>query len=236
MSEEKPEAMQEQPEEKPTPEKTDEPKAAQPTEQEAKPELKPAASRERPAKPAKPEGPVKTQRPSPKEKVAVDEKGSIWMSRRNFFSRAGWVAFFSFVTSMLIGSLRFMFPRVLFEPSPVFKAGFPDDYPVGQVSTKWVKDKRVWIVRNEQGFYAILALCTHLGCTPRWLDAENKFKCPCHGSGFTREGVNFEGPAPRPLERVTITLAEDGQLLINKSIVFREEKGEWGRSGSFLAA
>ncbi len=137
---------------------------------------------------------------------------------------------------MLVGSIRFMFPRVLFEPSPVFKAGYPDDYPVGTVSTKWVKDKRVWIVRDEQGFFAIHALCTHLGCTPRWLDAENKYKCPCHGSGFTREGVNFEGPAPRPLERVRITLAEDGQLLIDKSIKFREEKGEWGRPGSFLFA
>lgn len=156
------------------------------------------------------------------------------MSRRNFFSKAGWVAFFSFVVSFLVGSLRYMFPRVLFEPSPVFKAGFPDDYPVGSVSTKWVKDQRVWIVRGQEGIYAIFAQCTHLGCTPRWLDAENKFKCPCHGSGFTREGVNFEGPAPRPLERVQITLAEDGQLLINKAIKFREENGDWGKPGSIL--
>ncbi len=166
--------------------------------------------------------------------MAADDKGSLWMSRRNFFSRAGWVAFFSFVASMLIGSIRYMFPRVLFEPSPVFKAGRPGGYPVGAVSTKWVKEKRVWVVRNEKGIYALFAQCTHLGCTPRWLDAENKFKCPCHGSGFTREGINFEGPAPRPLERVRVALAEDGQLLIDKSIKFREEKGEWGRPGSIL--
>lgn len=171
---------------------------------------------------------------SPKRPVGIEEGGSLWMTRRNFFSRAGWIAFFSFVVSMLIGSLRYMFPRVLFEPSPVFKAGYPDDYPVGTVTTKWVKEQRVWIVRNELGIYAIFAQCTHLGCTPRWLDAENKFKCPCHGSGFTREGINFEGPAPRPLERVQITLAEDGQLLINKSIRFLEEKGDWGKPGSIL--
>lgn len=173
---------------------------------------------------------------SPKKPVAVEKEGSIWQSRRDFFSRAGWVAFFSFVGTMLIGSLRFMFPRVLFEPSPVFKAGYPDEYPVGAVSTKWVKEQRVWIIRNEQGIYALLAICTHLGCTPRWLDAENKFKCPCHGSGFTRAGINFEGPAPRPLERVRIALAEDGQLLIDKSMKFREDKGEWGRPGSYLPA
>jgi len=183
---------------------------------------------------AKSEERTKAEKLSPKRPVKVEEQGSLWMSRRNFFSRAGWVAFFSFVFSFLIGSLRFMFPRVLFEPSPIFKAGFPDDYPMGSVSTKWVKEQRVWIARSVEGIYAIHAQCTHLGCTPRWLEAENKFKCPCHGSGFTREGVNFEGPAPRPLERVQVTLAEDGQLLINKSIRFLEEKGEWGKPGSIL--
>jgi len=177
---------------------------------------------------------VQAEKRSPKARVAAEKGGSLWMSRRNFFSRAGWIAFFSFCASFLIGSLRYMFPRVLFEPSPVFKAGFPDDYPVGSVSTKWVKEQRVWIVRDDAGIYAIFAQCTHLGCTPRWLDAENKFKCPCHGSGFTREGVNFEGPAPRPLERVKIGLAEDGQILIDKSIKFLEENGEWGEEGSIL--
>ncbi len=207
---------------------------------EDKKEVKPDS--EKAAKPGEAKAEAKSpelkgaEKLSPKQPVAAEKQGSIWVSRRDFFSRAGWVAFFSFIASFLLGSLRFMFPRVLFEPSPVFKAGYPDDYPVGTVSTKWVKDKRVWIVRNEEGFYAIFAQCTHLGCTPRWLEAENKFKCPCHGSGFTRDGVNFEGPAPRPLERVRIALAEDGQLLIDKSIRFREERGEWGRPGSFLPA
>lgn len=212
---------------------------------ENKPSEQPAADRSAEAKPAegeagapkpevKSEDQLKAEARSPKRQVAVDAKGSIWMSRRNFFSRAGWAAFFAFVASFLIGSLRFMFPRVLFEPSPIFKAGYPDDYPVGFVSTIWVKEQRVWIVRDDDGLYAILAICTHLGCTPRWLDAENKFKCPCHGSGFTSEGINFEGPAPRPLERVQVTLAEDGQLLINKSIKFLQEKGDWGKPGSIL--
>jgi len=178
---------------------------------------------------------VKTQRPSPREKQAgFHTEGTLWMNRRNFFSRAGWIAFFSFCASFLIGSLRFMFPRVLFEPSPVFKAGYPDDYPSGSVITKWVKEQRVWIVHDEEGIYAIFAQCTHLGCTPRWLAAENKFKCPCHGSGFTSKGINFEGPAPRPLERVRIGLADDGQILIDKSIRFREENGDWGKPGSVL--
>jgi cytochrome b6-f complex iron-sulfur subunit len=66
------------------------------------------------------------------------------------------------------------------------------------------------------------------------LNAENKFKCPCHGSGFRRTGINFEGPAPRPLERVKIVLADDGQLAIDKSVLFRSEKGEWTKPEAFL--
>jgi cytochrome b6-f complex iron-sulfur subunit len=191
-----------------------------------------AAASEKPATPPKPT----VAKPGSKQTLPkpIEATGNLWMTRRNFLSRAGWAAFFSFVGTMLLGSLRYMFPRVLFEPSTVFKAGFPADYPVGAVSTKWVKDYRTWIVRNEKGFYAIFAQCTHLGCTPRWLDAEGKFKCPCHGSGFTMEGINFEGPAPRPLERVQIAFAEDGQLLIDTSIRFREELGQWSNASAFL--
>jgi hypothetical protein len=65
----------------------------------------------------------------------------------------------------------------------------------------------------------LIAVCTHLGCSPNWLPAENKFKCPCHGSGFYMSGVNFEGPAPRPLERARIVLADDGQILIGGAAV-----------------
>ncbi len=220
--------------------------------EETKPSTAPAESAQAPAekahKPATAAVPAKATEAAPSkptvakpgskqtltQPIQEKETGNIWMTRRNFLSRAGWAAFFSFVGTMLLGSLRFMFPRVLFEPSTVFKAGFPGDYPVGAVSTRWIKDYRTWIVRNQQGFYAIFAQCTHLGCTPRWLDAEGKFKCPCHGSGFTMEGINFEGPAPRPLERVQIALAEDGQLLVDTSIRFREEQGQWSNPQSFL--
>ena len=93
-----------------------------------------------------------------------------------------------------------------------------NDFAVGEVSEKFKKEFRVWIIRNQEGFYAIFAKCTHLGCTPRWLAAENKFKCPCHGSGYYKDGVNFEGPAPRPMDRVRITRAEDGQILVDVSV------------------
>lgn len=161
-------------------------------------------------------------------------KDTIW-SRRDFFSLAGWAGFMATTGLSSIYFLRLLFPRVLFEPTPLFKAGKPEDYTVGEVSTKWVKDQRVWIIREPEGIYAILARCTHLGCTPKWMRTESKYKCPCHGSGFTMDGMNFEGPAPRPLERLKVVLAPDGQIVVDKSKKFLYEKDQWGAPGSILS-
>jgi cytochrome b6-f complex iron-sulfur subunit len=165
-----------------------------------------------------------------KEKAAM---ASLW-SRRDVFGRFGWGIFAAFSGITLLGVLRSAFPRVLFQPPSVFKAGVPADFIVGEVSTKFQKDQRVWIIREEKGIYALWAKCTHLGCTPRWLTAENKFKCPCHGSGFYKSGINFEGPAPRPLERLRITKADDGQILIDKAVKYLFEKGQWDKPGAYL--
>jgi cytochrome b6-f complex iron-sulfur subunit len=171
----------------------------------------------------------------PKQDRPPEDDPGIWrLSRRNVLTLAGWLGFFGFIITSTVGALRFMFPRVLFEPPAKFKAGFPQDFTIGEVSEKYKDEKRVWIVRERDGFYALIAICTHLGCTPRWLPSDNKFKCPCHGSGFYRTGVNFEGPAPRPLERAYIGLADDGQIEVDRNIKFIFEKGEWGKPGSFL--
>lgn len=158
------------------------------------------------------------------------------MTRRSFLSLLGWawVAFTAATMGALSTMLRFAFPNVTFEPPLKFSAGFPDTYTPGQVDERFKDTHRVWIVRNEQGFYALSTICTHLGCTPNWLSAEEKFKCPCHGSGYYKTGVNFEGPAPRPLERFQITLADDGQIIVDESVKFQSELGQWGMPGSFL--
>lgn len=161
------------------------------------------------------------------------QMATLW-SRRDVFGRFGWAMFHGFTGISLLAFLRAAFPRVLFTPPSSFKAGVPSDFLIGAVNDKYTKAQRVWIIRTEEGMYALWAKCTHLGCTPRWLVAESKFKCPCHGSGFYQSGINFEGPAPRPLERLRITKAEDGQILIDKSIKYLYEKGQWGKPGSFL--
>ena len=166
-------------------------------------------------------------------------------ARREFLLSWAGMAWMTFAGANAVGGAilqRFMFPNVLFEPPSSFKAGYPEDYEQG-VSEKWKQGFGVWIVRTPEdidqhisGFYALLVTCTHLGCTPNYLSAESKFKCPCHGSGFRLTGVNFEGPAPRPLERYRIVRDPvDGQIVIDKSKKYQYEKGQWTDVESFLA-
>jgi len=189
------------------------------------------------AQPSVPAKAAVTAAPAPAPAASAARKAEAdGVSRRGFlkWTTVGWVAFSAACTSGLVASTRFLFPNVLFEPPQSFKAGFPSEYTVGEVDTRWKDAFAVWIVRNNEGFYALIAVCTHLGCSPNWLAAENKFKCPCHGSGFYKTGINFEGPAPRPLERARIVLADDGQILVDKSVKFQQEKGEWPKDEAFL--
>gem|GEM_PF-229486 len=156
------------------------------------------------------------------KRMTASKRRGIW-SRRDFLTRMGWAGFGFVSLAALLGFIRSAFPRVLFQPPSILKVGLPSDYALGEVSEKYKQDYRVWIVHEDEGIYALFAKCTHLGCTPRWLATEDKFKCPCHGSGFYRSGMNFEGPAPRPLDRFQIMRGEDGQLVVDKSKIFRME-------------
>lgn len=158
------------------------------------------------------------------------------VSRRGFIGAlgVGWFAFSAAAVGLVGAGTRFLFPNVLYEPPQEFKAGFPEEFSVGQVDERFKASYGVWVVREQEGFFALSTVCTHLGCTPNWLSGDEKFKCPCHGSGFVKTGVNIEGPAPRPLERYRIVLAEDGQILIDKNTKFQQEKGQWELDGSYL--
>lgn len=163
----------------------------------------------------------------------------IWAALMTPFA-AAWAAIAGITGIWTLGTARFMFPNVLVEPPSKFKVGPLSDYPINTVSNKWKDQFGVWIVHTDQYegrnmIFALTSVCTHLGCTPNWLDGEQKFKCPCHGSGFYITGVNFEGPAPRPLERAGLRIAEDGMLEVNKSVKFQEEMGQWTDPTSFVS-
>ncbi len=200
--------------------------------------------------PLKPSGVPASQSASPQpggqglaRTVGTNPGGSVQVAgapqsvgRRKFLSWFGlaWTAFAAASMGALSLVLRFMFPNVLFEPPSVFKAGFPADYETGLVDMRWKEKFGVFMIKTAEGIYALSSICTHLGCQVNWLAGENKFKCPCHGSGYYKSGINFEGPTPRPLERYAISLTEDGQISIDKSRKFQQEKGQWNDPASFL--
>lgn len=182
-----------------------------------------------PAKPA-----YAMAKPAPAKK-----KGDADEERRSFLSVGFWSL--SGVAALWgLAVLKFLFPNVRREPPSKFKVGFPDSFPAGQVQTKYKAQYGVWVANAEYNgqrqIYALKSVCTHLGCTPSWLEAEQKYKCPCHGSGFYKDGINFEGPAPRPLERCAIRIADDGQIEIDKSRTFQEEMGQWEDPACYVPA
>ncbi len=211
-----------------------------------------AASKSKPAAPAKkvrvkepiivppmPTKPDYAKRPSKKAAAdATAERRTMIMGMTALTT--GFVALGITFTAWAAETVRFMFPNILREPPSRFTVGFPDQFAGGQVQTKFKAQFGIWVIntqyQGEQQIFALKTVCTHLGCTPNWLEAEQKFKCPCHGSGFYKDGVNFEGPAPRPLERYAISIADDGQIEIDKSRTFQEEMGHWKDPACYIPA
>lgn len=210
---------------------------------------KEAAAAKAASEPAKAKAAAKPKVAEGKSVPARPDKGTALGAagegRRTFIKipwiAAGWASLAAGLGGFSVMLVRFLFPNVLAEPPSTYKVGPPTDYSKEEVNEKFKGEYGFWIVRST-GYngtdiiYALSTICTHLGCPPNWLGGEAKFKCPCHGSGFYISGINFEGPAPRPLERFKISLGDDGQLVVDKSVKFQEELQQWSDPDSFVAA
>ena len=174
------------------------------------------------------EGKVAQAATAPAAPAAVDAKAAaaankkaveeINRSRR----RIVWACIWGYLGVNFLMFLRFFFPRALYEPNTIFSIGYPSDFALG-IDQRFLMTNRVWVVKEPDRLFVIFARCTHLGCTPEWKPAENKFKCPCHGSGYDSEGVNFEGPAPRPMDRSFVQLDPTGKITVDTSRLFVDD-------------
>ncbi len=137
----------------------------------------------------------------------------------------GWLSLLSFV------------PRVLYEPNKRFKVGKPEEVAEG---VNFIPEQRAFVFKEvdkatkQTRFYCISAICTHLGCTVKYVPLEKpkmvrgrggremieehwEFHCPCHGSKFYGDGTNYAGPAPRPLDWYEVFISpDDGSLTVDK--------------------
>lgn len=186
-------------------------------------ETVPAGEPSRPPVAAKPPLPPAAKTPAKPAGAVVESTPDSRVNKMR--RRIVWASVVGFLTTCFLMFLRFFLPRSILEPSSKFSVGFPADYALG-VDTKWQQQYRIWVDKTSDRIFVIYARCTHLGCTPDWKASENKFKCPCHGSGYDSEAINFEGPAPRPMDRAHVELDAEGQIVVDIGKLYKWPKGE----------
>ena len=196
-------------------------------------EAKPAETSVSPAKPTgAPAPPAK-----PVAKASAD-KAAAAAPPDQMRRRVIWAAVGGYLGINFLMFLRFFFPRALYEPNTVFSIGYPSDFSLG-IDQRYLMTNRSWVIREPDRIFVIFARCTHLGCTPEWKTSENKFKCPCHGSGYDAEGVNFEGPAPRPMDRAHIEKDATGKIIVDTSRLYVDDPAagvnHFNDPGAFLS-
>ena len=136
------------------------------------------------------------------------------IGRRDFLDEVAASALGIAGLGAVVVTVKYLSPNVLFEPPTSFRVGAPDEYPVNSVT--YVADQQVYVVRLQEGFVAVSAICTHLGCITQWKPDLDLIACPCHGSRFKKDGAVVNGPAPRPLPHYGIRLLASGELLVDK--------------------
>ena len=172
------------------------------------------------------------------------------VSRRQFLLFMGVVAA---IAGSLFGGLKilgFMFPNATLEEPLAFSVDTePGAITVG--NPLQITEKRVSIIRDDGGFYAVYLICTHLGCTPNYVtnvtsgtgvadtvakshgdrtaaeQIPNGWACPCHGSRYFIDSTNFYGPAPRPMDWVDIQFGPAGNLVVDRGkLVVQRNAGQ----------
>lgn len=149
------------------------------------------------------------------------------MSRRDFLILlafwSGWISLgLALLDSLRDPPLKLQEQTVLLGPPKNFALNSVTFFPLYQA----------WLLRTDQGFYALKAICTHLGCQPA--QRGDAFVCPCHGSIFDLQGRVEHGPALRALERFRIFRSR-GQIALDLNQTYRAENGDWSNPQAFLS-
>jgi len=151
---------------------------------------------------------------SEENKAPADEQAGE-VSRRQFFVKVGMTSVVVAAAGTGVFAYQCLSPNVLYEPSPIVNAGKPDRYPPDSVTLD--PETGIYVVRDPDGYFALSAVCTHLGCLTAYKPELGIIACPCHGSKFNRDGVKIAGPAPKPLPRLRMWLNDDGELMVDRA-------------------
>src|SRR6202158_5808108 len=166
---------------------------------------------------------------SEEQQTAPAELGSAGsgneFDRRAFFVKLGLGSLSIAAAGTAAFAYQFLSPNVLFEPSPIVNAGKPESYAVDSVTLD--VNSGIYLIHAQEGFFALSAVCTHLGCLTAWKPELGIIACPCHGSKFyvfeanKTPGEKIEGPAPKPLPWLQTWISDEGDLMVDRSITIR---------------
>ena len=134
------------------------------------------------------------------------------LSRREALGKITGAAFALAGLGTAFTTVRYLQPNVLFEPPTRFSVGRFEDIAVGTLLV--LPEQKIYVAHTPAGFFAMSAVCTHLGCMTRYLAGQDGISCPCHGSRFDLAGRVTDGPAPLPLMRFHLS-ASDGELVVD---------------------
>jgi len=144
------------------------------------------------------------------------------VNRRQFFLRLGLGSLGIAAAGTVAFAYQYLEPNVLYEPSPIVNVGKPERY--GPNSVTLDVNSGIYIIRSQEGFFSLTAVCTHLGCLTTWQPEINMITCPCHGSKFNRDGAIVEGPAPKSLPWLRMWMNDDGELMVDRATKVAPEK------------
>jgi cytochrome b6-f complex iron-sulfur subunit len=125
------------------------------------------------------------------------------MPRRDFLGLAALGSMAAAFGLSILGMLKLPKAAVSASPAKKFNVTLPDTLPEGEAFIP--PGRNVAVFRDKEGVFAISTVCTHLGCIVK--TSANGFDCPCHGSGFTKDGTVRKGPAPTPLPWLKVSVA-----------------------------
>lgn len=136
---------------------------------------------------------------------------------------AGFLGFFNRLKPVGFGG-KVVVPKALVPPA----GGAPVKVTAmkGWISNLQGSQGDVFQTGATGGVMAIYWKCPHLGCTVPWNASYNGaqvgfpgiigwFKCPCHGSTYSRAGVRVYGPAPRSMDTFALVVNSDKSLTVD---------------------
>ena len=195
--------------------------------------------------------PAEYTKDEPKTEISPVEYG---VTRRKFFNRAIGAVFGLFMLQFALAGLAFFWPKLKGGFGTPIKAGDvevlkAEVLQAGVVMPKAIPAAQAWIVPFEMdlladsqfaevpfvvaggegdgvGLMALWHRCVHLGCrVPECIPSQG-FECPCHGSKYNAHGEYAAGPAPRNLDRFSVSVNGAGELVIDTGTVVQTARAK----------